>query len=95
MRTFNESEIELATRDWFAELSYATVEGHSREELDGVIKQLVSDDVINIFDAAGLRTPDVSILSDHTRRMTLSRLHPFPKPVIPNGFTNHAAKHTQ
>jgi len=49
---------------------HTTVEGHSREELDGAIKQLVSeavasDDVINIFDAAGLQTPDVSILSDH------------------------------
>ncbi len=45
------------------------VEGKTKEELDGAIKQLVSSavaspDVINIFDAAGLKTPDISILSD-------------------------------
>ena len=48
---------------------HTTVEGRSREELEGALKQLVSgavasEDVINIFDAAGLKTPDVSILSD-------------------------------
>jgi type I restriction enzyme R subunit len=45
------------------------VEGRAKEDIDGAIKQLVSkavasQDVINIFDAAGLRTPDISILSD-------------------------------
>jgi len=49
---------------------HTTGEGHSREEMEGAIKQLVSqavasEDVINIFDAAGLKTPNVSILSDH------------------------------
>lgn len=41
----------------------------TREEIDSAIKQLVSgaivsDDVIDIFGAAGLKRPDVSILSD-------------------------------
>jgi type I restriction enzyme R subunit len=45
------------------------VDGRAREDIDGAIKQLVSQavasqDVINIFDAAGLKTPDISILSD-------------------------------
>ncbi|MBN1260409.1 MAG: DUF3387 domain-containing protein, partial [Anaerolineae bacterium] len=48
---------------------HTTVEGRSREAMEGALKQLVSravasGDVINIFDAAGLQTPDVSILSD-------------------------------
>jgi type I restriction enzyme R subunit len=45
------------------------VDARTKEDLDGAIKQLVSQavsspEVINIFDAAGLKTPDVSILSD-------------------------------
>ncbi len=41
----------------------------SREEIEGALKQLVSEavaseEVLNIFDAAGIDTPDVSILSD-------------------------------
>ena len=47
---------------------HTTVEGRSREAMEGALKQLVSkavasQDVINIFDAAGIQTPDVSILS--------------------------------
>ncbi len=43
--------------------------GRSEEALDTAVKQLVSaavasDDVVSIFEAAGLRVPDVSILSD-------------------------------
>lgn len=43
--------------------------GKSRTELDSAIRQIVSsavaaDDVIDIFDAAGLAKPDISILSD-------------------------------
>ncbi len=46
-----------------------TVEGRSEEDLDFAVKQLVSQavtspEVINIFTAAGLKAPDVSILSD-------------------------------
>jgi len=45
------------------------IEGRAKEDIDGAIKQLVSQavssqEVINIFDAAGLKTPDISILSD-------------------------------
>ena len=44
-------------------------EGKSRAEIDSAVKQLVSqavvsNEVINIFAAAGLKTPDISILSD-------------------------------
>jgi type I restriction enzyme R subunit len=44
-------------------------EGKSKEELDSAIRQLVdeavvSDQVVDIFDAAGIKTPDISILSD-------------------------------
>jgi len=44
-------------------------EGHAKEDLDGAIKQLVSQavasqEVVNILDAAGLKSPDISILSD-------------------------------
>jgi type I restriction enzyme R subunit len=43
--------------------------GKSDEELETAIKQIlsdaiVSDDVIDIFDAAGIKKPDISILSD-------------------------------
>ncbi len=43
--------------------------GRSRDEIEGALKQLVSEavasqKVLNIFDAAGIDTPDVSILSD-------------------------------
>lgn len=43
--------------------------GKSDEEIETAIKQIlsdaiVSDDVIDIFDAAGLKKPDISILSD-------------------------------
>ena len=45
------------------------IEGRAKEDIDGAIKQLVSQavasqEVINIFDAAGLKRPDISILSD-------------------------------
>jgi type I restriction enzyme R subunit len=45
------------------------VDGYAREDIDSAVKQLVSqavvsDDVIDIFGAAGLKRPDVSILSD-------------------------------
>lgn len=44
-------------------------EGRSKEELDSAIRQLVdeavvSDQVVDIFDAAGIKKPDISILSD-------------------------------
>ena len=44
-------------------------EGKSREEIDSAIRQLVdaavvSDQVVDIFDAAGIKKPDISILSD-------------------------------
>ena len=50
-------------------LPKAAVEGRTQEDLDLAMKQLVSEavaspDVINIFAAAGLKSPDVSILSD-------------------------------
>ncbi|TGD72638.1 type I restriction endonuclease subunit R [Mangrovimicrobium sediminis] len=43
--------------------------GRSREEIDTAIRQLVdeavvSDQVVDIFDAAGIKKPDISILSD-------------------------------
>lgn len=43
--------------------------GHAREDVDSAVKQLVSDaivsdNVIDIFGTAGLKRPDVSILSD-------------------------------
>ena len=43
--------------------------GYAREDIDSAVKQLVSqavvsDDVIDIFGSAGLKRPDVSILSD-------------------------------
>jgi type I restriction enzyme R subunit len=46
-----------------------TVEGKSQAELDTAIRQLlsravVSDEVIDIFQATGLKKPDISILSD-------------------------------
>ena len=54
-----------------AGLAKATVEGEgqSQEDLDTAIRQLVSravssDEVVDIFAAAGLRKPDISILSD-------------------------------
>ncbi len=45
------------------------VEGYAREDIDSAVKQLVSqavvsNDVIDIFGSAGLKRPDVSILSD-------------------------------
>lgn len=45
------------------------VDGKSPEAIDSAVKQLVSgavasNEVINIFAAAGLKTPDISILSD-------------------------------
>ncbi len=44
-------------------------EGKSKEEMDSAIRQLVdeavvSDQVVDIFDAAGIKKPDISILSD-------------------------------
>jgi type I restriction enzyme, R subunit len=53
-----------------AGLAKATVtEGKTAEELDTAIRQIVSravasEKVVNIFEAAGLKTPDISILSD-------------------------------
>jgi len=46
-----------------------SIEGRTGEDINFAIKQLVSKavvspDVINIFEAAGLKSPDVSILSD-------------------------------
>ena len=48
---------------------HTPVDGSTRDETDTAIKQLVSgavasDEVINIFDAAGIQEPDISILSD-------------------------------
>lgn len=47
----------------------ATGEGRSNEEIETTIRQvidkaLVSEQVIDIFDAAGIKKPDISILSD-------------------------------
>jgi type I restriction enzyme R subunit len=47
----------------------ATGEGRSNEEIETTIRQvidqaLVSEQVIDVFDAAGIRKPDISILSD-------------------------------
>ncbi len=54
-----------------AGLAKATVEGEGKspEEMDTAIRQLVSravasEEVIDIFAAAGLKKPDISILSD-------------------------------
>jgi type I restriction enzyme R subunit len=48
---------------------YETGGGKTQEEIDSAIKQIiskaiVSDSVIDIFEAAGLKKPDISILSD-------------------------------
>ncbi len=56
-----------AVRASFAK--HTPVDGKSREDMEGAIKQLVSravasDEVVNIFDAAGIKTPNISILSD-------------------------------
>ena len=56
-----------AVRASFAK--YTPVGAKTQGEMEGAIKQLLSeavasDEVINIFDAAGLQSPDVSILSD-------------------------------
>lgn len=56
-----------AVRAAFAK--HTQVSGKSSAEMDGAIKQLISaavasDEVINIFEATGIQTPDVSILSD-------------------------------
>ena len=56
-----------AVRAAFAK--HTQTSGKSSAEMDGAIKQLVSeavasDEVINIFEATGIQTPDVSILSD-------------------------------
>ncbi|GIV81895.1 MAG: DEAD/DEAH box helicase [Anaerolineae bacterium] len=50
-------------------VKHTTVEGVSREDMDRAVKQLVSQavtsgEVIDIFGTAGLKAPDVSILSD-------------------------------
>lgn len=44
-------------------------EGKSKETMDSVIRQLVdeavvSDQVVDIFDAVSIKKPDISILSD-------------------------------
>ena len=56
-----------ALRSAFAKSTAAT--GKTLEELDTVIQQLVSKaisstEIVDIFSAAGLKTPDISILSD-------------------------------
>ncbi|MDX1414283.1 MAG: type I restriction endonuclease subunit R [Candidatus Promineifilaceae bacterium] len=56
-----------AVRAAFAK--YTLAGAKTQAEMEGAIKQLVSsavssDEVINIFDAAGLKAPDISILSD-------------------------------
>ena len=48
---------------------YTTDEGKTKEDLDTAIQQIVSravasDQIVDIFSAAGLKTPDISILSD-------------------------------
>ncbi len=45
------------------------IEGKTQEELGSAIRQIISkaivtDKVIDIFDAVGLKKPDISILSD-------------------------------
>ncbi|MBN1889153.1 MAG: type I restriction endonuclease subunit R, partial [Thermoflexales bacterium] len=55
-----------AVRAGFAK---ATPEGRTKEDLDTAIQQLVSravasDQIVDIFAAAGLKTPDISIFSD-------------------------------
>ena len=47
----------------------STGTGHSNEEIESTIRQvidkaLVSEQVVDIFDAAGIKKPDISILSD-------------------------------
>ena len=56
-----------AVRASFAK--HTPVEGPAQDDLDHAVKQLVSqavvsDQVIDIFETAGLKAPDVSILSD-------------------------------
>jgi type I restriction enzyme R subunit len=59
------------------------VEAKAKDDMEGAIKQLVSQavtstDVVDIFDAAGLKAPDISILSDEflfeVRRMPQQNL---------------------
>jgi type I restriction enzyme R subunit len=50
-------------------IKYTPSEGRPQEEIEGAIKQLVSQaltstGIVNIYDAIGLKTPDISILSD-------------------------------
>lgn len=50
-------------------VKFETTAGKTEEELDSAIKQIISkavasDEVIDIFAAAGLKKPDISILSD-------------------------------
>jgi len=56
-----------AIRATFAK--HTNIGGKSREDLDTAIRQIVSkavssDEVVDIFNAAGLKNPDISILSD-------------------------------
>jgi type I restriction enzyme R subunit len=56
-----------AVRTAFAKAT--SIEGQERDELDGAIRQIVSkaitaDGVIDIYSAVGLKSPDISILSD-------------------------------
>ena len=57
-------------RAQFAKLGAGGAEGgQSRENLDAAIRQIISrsvasDEVIEIFAAAGMESPDISILSD-------------------------------
>lgn len=68
---FNESTVEESALCWFETLGYARLWGADLApgDFDYAIRQIVanavvSEKVIDIFAAAGLRNPDLSILSD-------------------------------
>ena len=57
-----------AVKAWLTKFD-SPVEGRSNEELETTIRQvidqaLVSEQVVDVFDAAGIKKPDISILSD-------------------------------
>jgi len=58
-----------AIKTRIVKVSISTANGKSDEELETAIKQILSDaiapdEVVDIFDAAGIKKPDISILSD-------------------------------
>lgn len=71
MNRITEDAIEQTALEWLANLVKATVSDSEKspEDMESAIRQLVSravssTEVVDIFAAAGLNKPDISILSD-------------------------------